>query len=109
MNVFHLVTLLSRHERSAGRTGRLSRPDGSAEPSPVTNCQAEVITSAPNPGDPGPFAVGQRASMPTVDVAWRVGKPTILAAAGRDRGPSDAQSMFAKTGKPTPTWQTYFR
>src|SRR5690348_16039803 len=47
--------------------------------------------------------------MPTVDGVWRVGKHTILAAAGIDRLPSVAQSMFAKVGKPTPTWQTYFR
>src|SRR5260370_41488895 len=84
--------LLSRHERSSGRAALLSRPDGSAEPSPVTNCQAEVRTSVPNPGDPGPFDVGQRVSMPTVDVVCRVGKHTILAAAGRDRVPSVAQS-----------------
>jgi hypothetical protein len=60
-------------------------------------------------GEPGPFNVGQRASMPTGDVVWRVGKHTILAAVGTDRVPSVAQSMFAKTGKHTPIWQTYFR
>src|SRR5260370_22800260 len=44
-----------------------------------------------------------------VDVVWRVGKPTILAAVGRDRVPSVAQSIFATVGKLTPNWQTYFR
>ena len=58
---------------------------------------------------PAPADVGQRASMPTVDGVWRVGKHTILAAVGRDGVPTDAQSMFAKAGKHTRTWQTYFR
>jgi hypothetical protein len=38
---------------------------------------------------------------------WRVGKHTILAAAGSHRTVIGAESMFAKTGKHTLGWQTY--
>jgi hypothetical protein len=78
----------------------------------VTDCPS-AQARAERPCKLGPetkaFGVAQRASVPAADVVWRVGKHTILAATGIDGVPSDAQSMFAKTGKHTQTWQTYFR
>jgi hypothetical protein len=92
-NRVKLARVGSPEKRPTQESNRIATPDPVPEP-PISDRRA--------------FDGCQRASVGTGDVVCELANILPAAADGADPVPFAAQSIFAKSGKHTRIWQTYF-